>query len=375
MKAYRGGQIFDGERLIAGVALVLADGLIAGVVPDHEVPPQAAVIDCTGKVVVQGFVDLQLNGGGGVMFDADPSLNALRTIANAHQSLGTRHLLPTLITSSKDVTHRAIKAVTEAMDEGVPGICGIHLEGPHLSKAKCGAHDPDLIRAMDADDLADLIAARAQIPHMLVTVAPESVTPDQVRALSDAGIVVSLGHSDADFQACMALFDAGARAATHLFNAMSQLNSRAPGLVGAALAHPDVTCGIIADGVHVHPQSLALAMATKTHDQFYLISDAMAVAGTDAQSFQLGTREVFRQDGELRLSDGTLAGADLTIPQALQTMTDAVGLQLEIALGMATQVPARLMGLPTSTWRLEAGQPCDPVILDPERPLSSSFSS
>lgn len=364
MQAYRGGRIFDGERLLDGHALLVADGVIAGVVPDADLDAVSDIIDISGKVLLQGFVDLQLNGGGGVMFDADPSVQALAKIAAAHWALGTRHILPTLITSTPDVTRRALSAVTKAMEQGVPGIRGIHLEGPHLARAKCGAHDPKLIRPMEAQDLAELIAAKAQIPHMLITVAPESVTPDQICALCKAGIVVSLGHSDASFEDCTALFEAGAGSATHLFNAMSQLTSRAPGLVGAALAHPDVTCGIIADGVHVHPRSLSLALAAKPHNQFYLISDAMAVAGTDARSFHIGTREVFRKNSELRLGDGTLAGADLTVPQAVRQITDLPDISLDAALRMATQIPARLMGFPKETWTLTKGQPCQPVLFE-----------
>src|SRR5690606_21373453 len=247
--------------------------------------------------------------------------------------LGTLTILPTLITDTPEVTRAAIAAVAQAVAEGLPGIAGLHLEGPHLSLARKGAHDPDLIRPMGGDDLRFLLDAARSVPRLLLTIAPESVDKEQISALSDAGVIVSLGHTDAGFATCRAAFDAGARVATHLFNAMSPLGNREPGLVGAVLASGAVSAGIIADGIHVHPASLRVALAAKAGPgSLFLVTDAMAPAGTDMRSFRLNGREILRENGRLTLADGTLAGADLDMTRALRVITRDAGLALDRAL-------------------------------------------
>jgi len=360
---YLGAEVFDGEGLAPG-GLLVEDGHVAAVLRPEEPARGAAVVDLGGGLVAPGFVDIQVNGGGGVMFNDAPEVATLRRMADAHARLGTLTILPTLITDTPEVTRAAIAAVAQAVAEGLPGIAGLHLEGPHLSLARKGAHDPDLIRPMGGDDLRFLLDAARSVPRLLLTIAPESVDKEQISALSDAGVIVSLGHTDAGFATCRAAFDAGARVATHLFNAMSPLGNREPGLVGAVLASGAVSAGIIADGIHVHPASLRVALAAKAGPgSLFLVTDAMAPAGTDMRSFRLNGREILRENGRLTLADGTLAGADLDMTRALRVITRDAGLALDRALAMATSVPARVAGLGDRSGALAPGRQADFVHL------------
>jgi N-acetylglucosamine-6-phosphate deacetylase len=343
--AFIGAKIHDGDKLHDGMALLCDGPLIGGLVMAGTLPAGCREIALDGGIIAPGFVDLQVNGGGGVMFNDDQSIAALEAIAAAHAATGTRALLPTLITDTPDRSRAAIAAVAAAVDKGVPGIAGIHLEGPHLSMTRKGAHDPALIRTMTADDLSMIAEAAGQLPAVMLTVAPESVSIAQVAALAKAGVIVSLGHTDADFDTAQAYFAAGARCATHLFNAMSQLGNREPGMVGAVLDNADVAAGLIADGVHVHPATIRAALRAKTgQGRIFLVTDAMASVGSDLTEFVLNGRTVHRQDGTLRLADGTLAGADIDMPRSIATLVDRVGLDIGAAIAMATSIPAGVIG-------------------------------
>ncbi len=346
----RGGRLFDGTQLLEGHAIRLENGVVSDICINAEMPKDGEEIDLNGDILSPGYVDLQVNGGGGVMFNNAPSVATLRRMADAHRGLGVTTLLPTLITDTQEITQAAIEATREAIAEGVPGIAGLHLEGPHLSLARKGAHDADLIRPMDPADLEMLLSAAEALPVLKVTVAPESVSETQVETLAAAGVLVSIGHSDADYATCRRYMSAGARCVTHLFNAMSQLGNREPGLVGAALAAPNVAAGMIADGVHVHPEMMRTAWrAKRAPGQLFLVSDAMAVAGTSETSFKLNGRTILRKDGQLRLEDGTLAGADLHLTRAISVLVKDVGVDLADALSAATRIPAELCGVKGAT--------------------------
>ena len=343
------GRIFDGKKLRAGHAIRFVDGHAREFGPDAEVPKDGEVVDLSGDILTPGYVDLQTNGGGGVMLNNDPSVDTLRRIARAHRNLGVSVLLPTLISDSAEKTRATIEATIEAVHEGVPGIAGLHLEGPHLSIARKGAHDPAFIRPMEDDDMETLVTASRRLPALKVTVAPENVTEEQVSTLARAGVLVSLGHSDASFEVCMRYFAAGARCVTHIFNAMSQLGNREPGLVGAALASGSVSASLIADAVHVHPETIRTAWAAKAGPgRMFLVSDAMAVAGTDLTEFELGGRLIRRRGGALKLQDGTLAGADLELTFAIKTLMETANVSLESALQAAISHPAALIGVPSA---------------------------
>lgn len=355
---YRGGRIFDGVRFHEGAALRTEAGRVTALGPEAE-EQGGDIVDLNGDILSPGYVDLQVNGGGGVLFNAEPTVDALTCMAAAHRSLGATSILPTLITDTPDKTRAAIAATKAAIAAGLPGIAGLHLEGPHLSVARKGAHEAALVRPMEATDVALLVVAAQDLPALKMTLAPESVTPAQVRELTAAGVVVSLGHTDADYDTCMTYAEAGASCVTHLFNAMSQLGNREPGLVGAALAAPGLNAGLIADGIHVHPQVIRAAWAAKRGPgRIFLVSDSMSPAGTDQTEFELTGRMISRRDGRLTLADGTLAGADLDLTTALRVLTAGAGVPLEQALAAATSVPAGVMRL-AGAGRLQPGGPAD----------------
>ncbi|MEM9223016.1 MAG: N-acetylglucosamine-6-phosphate deacetylase [Pseudomonadota bacterium] len=360
-----GAGIFDGERLHHSRALLLHGENFAGIVDTNQIPSGYERSRVDGGTVLPGFIDLQVNGGGGVMFNDDPTLATVTKIAEAHACNGTRALLPTLITDTRAKTEAAIEAATAAVKTGVPGVLGIHLEGPHLSTARKGAHDGALIRSMDDADEALLVAAAKALPNVMVTVAPESVSPERIERLSKAGVIVSLGHTDCSFDTAAAAFAAGARCVTHLFNAMSQLGSREPGLVGAALQTGAVYAGLIADNVHVHAASMGAAIAGKKGPgRLFLVTDAMATAGSSITQFMLNDRQVTRQNGRLTLGDGTLAGADLTLQRAVSVLVEVAGVAREDALAMATSVPASLLRHAGPFGRFVEGQPANLIRLE-----------
>jgi N-acetylglucosamine-6-phosphate deacetylase len=372
LSAIRGATIFDGEDWRADSALVVRDGMIADIVPEKDLPAGIDARNARGGILAPGFVDLQVNGGGGVMLNDGQDVETLRRICSAHARFGTTALLATLITDTPDVTRAAVDAGAEALQRNLPGFLGLHLEGPHLSIARKGAHDPSLIRPMlDADEAA-IIAAGERIPVLLVTLAPESVEPERIERLAKAGVTVSLGHSDTDYTTAAACIDAGARVVTHLFNAMSQITNREPGLAGAAIDIGAVSAGLIADGIHVDPATMRIALKAKAGPgRIFLVTDAMATIGADMTSFTLNGRTIHRRDGRLTLEDGTLAGADLDMISAVRFMHRSIGLELAEALRMASTYPARAIGIDRTHGRLAKGARADIVHLSDDLEVRS----
>jgi N-acetylglucosamine-6-phosphate deacetylase len=362
--ALTGARIFDGEDWHDDAALVVAGDTVEAIVPARDVPAGVKRIDAGGGMLAPGFVDLQVNGGGGLMINDRPDVETIRTICAAHAPFGTTALLVTLITDTREQTRATVGAGIAAARAEVPGFLGLHLEGPHLSLSRKGAHDPRLIRPMDDEDLAALVAARKALPALLTTVAPETAGPERIRALAEAGVVVSLGHSDATYTLARSGAEAGATMVTHLFNAMSQIGNREPGLAGAAIDTGTLYCGLIADGVHVDPATIGIALRAKRGPaRIFLVTDAMATLGTDMTSFELNGRTILRKDGSLRLADGTLAGADLDMISAVRFMYDRIGLDVGEALRMASLYPAQAMDVADRHGRLGAGTAADIVHL------------
>ena len=296
LRALRGARVFTGDRFLERHAVLLDGDRIADLLPEAALPADLPAEDLGGGTLAPGFLDAQVNGGGGVLFNAAPTAEGAASVAAAHRRTGTTGCLPTFITDRPERQAEAVAAVRAALAERRPGVLGIHLEGPHLSVARKGAHDPALIRPLDDRDLDALLGAG--IPTLLVTVAAETVTPAQIRRLADGGVIVSLGHSDAPYDVVMAAADAGARCVTHLFNAMSPLGHRAPGVVGAALDHGGLWGSLIADGVHVDPAALRAALRGKRGPgRLFLISDAMPPAGAPGDTFTLSGRTVTRHGG------------------------------------------------------------------------------
>lgn len=372
--ALTGARIFTGEAWVEDRALLVEEGRIGGLVATGEVSPGIKTVDLSGKLLVPGFVDLQVNGGGGVMLNDIQTADAIRTICMAHARFGTTALLPTLITDRPDITEAAIAAGIESKQQGVQGFLGLHLEGPHLSLARKGAHDPALIRPMRDSDLKRLVSAMPQLDVLMTTVAPENATLDQVAALADAGLLVSLGHTDCDYDTVKRYAGVGVQTVTHLFNAMSPLGNREPGVVGAALEDGRLHAGMIADGFHVHPATMRAALRAKRGPgRIFLVTDAMATIGTDLQSFTLNGREILRAGGKLTLADGTLAGADIDMLASVRFVHERLGLPFEEALRMATVYPAETAGVANRKGAIRSGMDADFVVLTADHALVSTW--
>lgn len=349
--------IFDGQDLRQGVALRVGT--------DRLTADTSRADDLVWRVpgcLSPGFIDLQVNGGGGVLFNNRPDPEGLRTIARAHRSTGTAALLATLITDAPEVMEQAVDAMLACY--GQDGIAGIHLEGPHFSLARRGTHAVRYIRPLDSQTLGQVARLRAQGVPVMVTLAPEATRPGQIAALVAEGVVVALGHSDATAHQVRAALAEGAQTFTHLFNAMSQMQNREPGVVGAAI-NSDAYCSMICDGIHVAPEMLALAIRARPRsDRMILVTDAMpTVAGPD--SFTLYGQTIRLQDGKLLNQDGALAGAHVTMLQSIRLARDLLGATLCEALRMAISNPAALMRFET-LGGLEQQRPEEVILISPD---------
>jgi N-acetylglucosamine-6-phosphate deacetylase len=359
-QVFYGARLFDGATMREDCALVVIGGEIAAIVPNRGRPRDGGQHDLGGGVLAPGFVDWQVNGGGGVLFNASPTVAGIAAIAAAHRRYGTTGLAPTVITDAPDVLASALSAA-KAAEESVEGVLGIHVEGPFIDLRRPGVHPERFIRAMTDTDVEQLIAAKSGA--MIVTVAPIAASCDHIARLARAGVIVSLGHAEASAEEARAAFAAGASAVTHLYNAMSQLSSRQPGLVGAALADRDIICGFIADGHHVHEVSALAALNAKGPDGIALVSDAMPPAAGGPESFTLQGRRITRAGNLLTAPDGTLAGAAITMHDAVRYAVNRLGRPLAEALRMATLTPARLLRLDHRLGRLAVGLRADLVHL------------
>lgn len=371
--AITGARIFDGATWHDRSALVITDGVVEGLIAADS-PTDAIRVPADGALLVPGFVDLQVNGGGGALLNLTPTLDAIRTICTNYVQFGTTALLPTLITDTPEKNVLAIAAGAEAVAQQVPGFLGLHIEGPHLALSRKGAHDPKLIRPMEEADLQRFLDARKKLPNLLVTVAVEAADTTQISRLAEAGVIVSIGHSDGSYAQVQAAVEAGATVVTHLFNAQSQIGNREPGVVGAALEFGAISAGLIADGIHVHPTSIGIALRSKRGPgQIFLVTDAMSPTGTDWTEFVLTGQTVYRKNGALRLADGTLAGADLTMIDAIKFVHHTVGVPLDEALRMASLYPAQALGVSATHGHLNRGARADFVVLGDDLTIRSTW--
>jgi len=376
-KIFTGARIFDGERFHDERALIVSDGRIETIAALNDLPEGERIV-LDGGVLSAGFIDAQVNGGGGRMLNDEPSADSMYIIADGHRRYGTTALLPTLITDTADATKAAIEAAKDAVKTN-RGVAGLHLEGPHLAPARKGAHLASLMRPVEDSDVKAFIAAREAIGTLLVTMAAEQVSVKQVQELAEAGVTVSIGHSDCTSEQAEERFDAGARGVTHLFNAMSQMGHRAPGLVGAAIDHPATWCGVIADGHHVDPKALRTALRAKCGEgKLFLVSDAMSLVGSDKDSFTLNGRTVHRESGsfcsKVVLADGTLAGSDVDMASSIRYCTTYLDLTLAEALRMATLYPARFLRL-EGYGQLLPGYRADVVHLNDKTEVTAAWIS
>jgi N-acetylglucosamine-6-phosphate deacetylase len=355
------GRILSPTGWRDGAAVLLDGGRILDVV-DREAAPQGAHLrDLRGATLVPGFIDTQVNGGGGVLFNDTPTVEAIARIGEVHRRFGTTGFLPTLLSDDLAIVDRAMRAVEAAIEQGVPGVLGIHIEGPFLNAERKGIHDQTKLRTLD--EAAFNLLTSLKRGKTMVTLAPETTSREMIARLSAANVVLSAGHTNASYEDIQGALNEGLTGFTHLFNAMSPLMSRAPGVVGAALESQTAWCGLILDGRHVSPVVLRLALRTRPLDRFMLVSDAMPTVGNDDNTFQLGGRLIRAEGGACVAQDGTLAGSNLDMALAVRNAVDLLGVTLAEAVTMASAAPAAFLGLSPARGVIAQGAAADLVLL------------
>jgi len=362
LSALVNGRVLTDAGVVDGKAVLVENGVIAGVVDAGAAPAGARAHDLAGGLLVPGFIDTQVNGGGGVLFNDSPTPEAIAAIGAAHRRFGTTGFLPTLISDDLSVVDRAMRATEQAIAQGVPGVLGVHIEGPFLSPKRKGIHDEGKFRVMD--DAALALLSSLKVGRTLVTLAPERTTPEMIQRLADAGVRVAAGHTNALYGAIRAALDHGLTGFTHLFNAMSPLTSREPGTVGAALESQSAWTGVIVDGRHVDPVTLKIALRARPLDRFMLVTDAMPTVGLADKRFTLQGREIVVRDGVCVDDNGTLAGSDLDMAGAVRNAVQMLDLSLADAVMMASAAPAAFLGLGQQRGKIAKGYAADFCLLD-----------
>lgn len=368
-------DICNGQALIGGAwrssaRLVLDGGRIVAV---EEAAAGGAdqVLDLQGGYLLPGFVDTQVNGGGGVLFNDCPTVDGVAAIAAAHARFGTTSLLPTLISDSLAMVEAALDAVDQAIEQGVPGIVGVHIEGPFINPVRKGIHSEARLRRLD--DAAMALLTKPRRGGVMLTLAPELAQPEQIVALARAGVILSAGHTNASYEEALSGFDHGVRGVTHLYNAMTPLQHRAPGVVGASLDRDDVYCGLIVDGVHVAPPAVRLACRAKGADRLMLVTDAMPGVGNGGQPFMLDGRPIYVRDGMCTDAAGTLAGSGLDMATALRNTLTMTGLPLADVSRMASATPAAFLRLEGQMGQIAPGMAADFVVLDAQLGVAQTW--
>jgi N-acetylglucosamine-6-phosphate deacetylase len=368
--------LINGRVLLPGgfdehLTVLLEGQHILDVVEKAPTSSDLVIHDLRGQLLLPGFIDVQVNGGGGVLFNDDPSGANIRTIGQAHRRFGTTGFLPTLISDDLHVLENAIAAAQNAIEARVPGVLGIHIEGPFLNAQRKGVHDESKLRELDESALKLLTSLRGG--KTLITLAPEMTTPDIIRKLVNAGMIVSAGHSDGTYAEIKEALANGLRGFTHLFNAMSQLTGREPGVVGAALDSADTWAGIILDGLHVDPVVLRIAMRSKPRNRFILVTDAMPSVGIDEDEFMLQGRRIVVRDGKCLDESGTLAGSHLNMAEAVRNATTLLGMEISEAARMASEYPATFLGLDEELGKIQRGYRASLVQCDAEIRVTATW--
>ncbi|EKY3231004.1 N-acetylglucosamine-6-phosphate deacetylase [Cronobacter malonaticus] len=356
MYALTHGRIYTGHDILDDHAIIIADGLIERLCPLAELPAGIEQRDMGGAIIAPGFIDVQLNGCGGVQFNDTAeavSIETLEIMQKANEKSGCTSYLPTLITCSDALMKQGVRVMREYLSLHQNQALGLHLEGPWLNIVKKGTHNPDYVRQPDAE-LVDFLCENADVITK-ITLAPERVAPEVIKKLTAAGIVVSAGHSNATLKEAKKGFRAGIRFATHLFNAMPYITGREPGLTGAIFDEPDVWCGIIADGLHVDFANVRLAKKVKG-DKLCLVTDATAPAGANIDEFIFAGKTIYYRNGLCVDENGTLSGSALTMIEGVRNLVEHVNIALDEALRMATLYPARAMGVAHRLGSIEAGK-------------------
>jgi N-acetylglucosamine-6-phosphate deacetylase len=372
--AYINGKVLQKHTFLSGQAVVVDDSVIVDIVPTDElVQDTHEIVDLNGHYLLPGFIDTQVNGGGGVLFNDAPDIDGIKTIVKAHRQFGTTGMLLTLISDELDAVQKGISAVNTAIETGVPGVLGIHIEGPFLNIDKRGIHDATKIRKLTAGIVNELEPVKGGVS--VLTIAPETMDPALIRGLKDKGFVICAGHTNATYAETSTAIDHGVTGFTHLFNAMSQLGAREPGVVGAALDHHDTWCGVIADGVHVSGASLRIAYRCKGPEKLMLVTDAMPPVGSSENEFILMGNRITAKDGVCIDAKGTLAGTALDMASAVRNMMKLTDCSLAEASIMASTSPASFLGLEKRTGSIKVGMLADFAVLNEQLNIVEVFNS
>ncbi len=350
-QAISGARIFTGDTFLEGHSLIVQNGRIEALVKDEDLELELPRCQLRGGILAPGFIDIQVNGGGDVLFNNDTSSEGLGKMMAGHRRFGTTGMMPTLISDDLAVLKAGVEAVRTAKKQKLPGILGVHIEGPFFSPAKRGTHKESWIRSPEAEDIQWLSELGAL--KTIVTLAPEHTSKDQIKTLSDAGVMVCAGHTNALASDVDAAINEGLRGFTHLFNAMRPMEAREPGVVGAALDDPHTWCGLIADGHHVHPTVLRVAIAAKAKGKMLLVTDSMSTIGGKHNSFELYGETIREHDGKLVNAEGNLAGSAISMIDAVRYTHLNVGVSLEECLRMASLYPAEFLGMESARGRID----------------------
>lgn len=359
-------KVFDGQQFLTDVTVEVANGAIAAIHP--QVLPEATHHAGT---LTAGFIDVHVNGGGGKLLNFEPELDTLSCMVKAHAKFGSTALVPTLITDEYSVMNKAADAVATAIEQGVPGVLGIHFEGPHLSVPKKGIHEGSLVRPLGEAEKA--LFCRSDLGKKIVTLAPENVSDEDIQTLIETGVKVSIGHSNASFERAQQVVGLGVDGFTHLFNAMSPFTSREPGVVGAALASDSAWCGIILDGHHMHYSSAKVAHSAKAEGKLLLVTDAMSTIGSDQDGFEFFGVPIKRDGDKLASPEGTLAGSALDMITAVKNAVNELQLDLAEALNMASLYPAEYLQLADKMGSITVGKQADLTVFNDQYQVTQTW--
>lgn len=355
-------DIYTGERVLYDRGIIVNGKEIEMIVDIDRIPKELEVLDLKELNIAPGFIDLQVNGGGGVLFNDNPTEECISKIYEGHKRFGTTNFLPTLITTSTPKMLQAIESVKSCMASNKYGVLGLHLEGPCINETKAGVHDKKFIRSISSDEL-ELLVKTGKDAIKLFTVAPETIDKEHIKFLKDHKIIISAGHSKATYDEAMKSFDWGISMVTHMFNAMSQFESREPGVVGAALDSNNVWAGIIVDGFHVHFGSVGICKKIKGK-KLILVTDAMPPVGSNVTEFRLGDLKVLCQNGRCATEEGVLAGSALDMATAVCNCVQKVGIPMDEALRMASLYPAECLGIENVLGKIKPGYLANMVIFN-----------
>jgi len=355
-------DIHTGEEILYDKAIVIKDEYIHEIIDLDKIPIDLEVIDLKGANIAPGFIDLQVNGGGGCLFNDNPTVESISRIFQGHKRYGTTNFLPTIITTTNEKIHQAIDSVKECLTHKTNGVLGLHIEGPFINQKKAGVHDKKYIRSFSENDL-DFIRKNSQGSIKMITLSPEFVNENQIKSLKECGIIISAGHSSATYDQSIESFKWGITNVTHLFNAMSLFESREPGLVGATFDKESIWAGIIVDGHHVNFASVRVAKKIKKN-KLFLVTDAMPPVGSDISKYKLGDLEVLCKDKKCITMDGVLAGSALDMATAVRNCVQKVEIPLDEALRMASTYPAENLGLNKILGKIKPGFLANMVIFN-----------